>query len=186
MRSGFWAVVGLAAAGAWGLGLGPIWAVAFGVGFGLLCRFIGAVALSWRPLRGTEARPHFFWGGVGFCGLAAGLGVLVWARDDTLMTILVGCGACGLGLLVLVDWYGRRVVAEGRMVRLYGAFWWGWRADVDRVDLSGGAVALTGPGKARKVSLALEGGDGVAAALVRAGAAGPDWTALLAARTRVR
>jgi hypothetical protein len=153
-------------------------------------RLVGTLmAAAWRPIRGLEARPMYWEGGI--AALFPGLGLWqIWQTPHLAAWIYLLFAA--VGAFMLLDWSTRLLwLADGA---LHARGTWGKGlilplSEIRAAQIGGGlslVIERRDGGQAIRAPLSMDGLDGLYAALLRAGVPGPSFDDFQAARVRHR
>lgn len=157
-------------------------------------RLVGTLlAAALRPLKGIEARPLYWEGGIAilFIGLGLWGGERLWERADALALVFMGAFAA-IGVFMLFDWASRRLWLEGDVLKAEAL---GARAlslplsAIAEARLGGGGSLIlerADGAPAVRAPLSMDGLDTLYAALVRAGVRGPAFETFQTARQKLR
>jgi hypothetical protein len=157
-------------------------------------RLVGTLmAAAFRPIRGLEARPPYWEGGLAM--LIVGLCVWTLARrplELPWLNLLV-LGLIGvIAVVMLAAWGGRRIWLEDGVLKSKG-LWTALRSlpleGIRRAQVGGDYTLVlerSDGGPALRAPLAMDGLDGIFAALVRAGVSGLSFEDFQAARKTQR
>lgn len=157
-------------------------------------RLVGTLlAAATRPLKGLEARPLYWEGGIAvlFIGLGIWGAARLWGRAEAFALVFMAAFAA-IGAVMLLDWMSRRLWLEGDVLKAEAL---GARSlslplsaiTEARIAGVGSLVLERGDGAPPvRAPLSMDGLDTLYAALVRAGVQGPGFEAFQSARQKLR
>lgn len=156
-------------------------------------RLVGALlSAAWRPLKGIEARPHYWEGGIGALFIVLGLwgAARLWGRAEAFALVLMGVFVA-IGVFMLLDWASRRLWLDHGTLRAEALTARSLNlalTEITAVRLDGGGSLLLerAEGTPVRAPLSMDGLDTLYAALVRQGVPGPSFEAFQTARYKFR
>ena len=151
------------------------------------------LAAAWRPLKGIEARPLYWEGGIGALFIILGIwgAARLWGRADAVALVFMAAFAA-IGVFMLLDWLSRRLWLEDGALKAEALGARGLSLPIAEIS----AIRLASPGSLVleradggppvRAPLSMDGLDTLYAALVRAGVPGPSFEAFQTARQKLR